>query len=59
MIEIRRLSWLGTRTAHNDDAVAFFRDVLGMKVRQSDEDFTVLVVPGGSTSALPTDSSTS
>jgi catechol 2,3-dioxygenase-like lactoylglutathione lyase family enzyme len=47
VIEIRRLSWLGTRTERHDDTVAFFRDVLGLEVRQSGEDFTILEVPGG------------
>lgn len=47
MIQVERLSWLGTRTEHHDATVAFFRDELGLKVRQSEQDFTVLIVPGG------------
>ena len=47
MIQVQRLSWLGTRTTHHDATVAFFRGVLGLELRQSDQDFTVLIVPGG------------
>lgn len=48
-MELLRLYWVGTRTLDHDGTVAFFRDVLGLPVRSSEQDFTVLSVQDGST----------
>lgn len=48
-MQLLRLYWVGTRTLDHDATVAFFRDVLGLPVRSTEQDFTVLSVPDGST----------
>jgi catechol 2,3-dioxygenase-like lactoylglutathione lyase family enzyme len=41
--------WVGTRTTEYTATVAFFKDVLGLPLRASEPDFTVLDVPDGAT----------
>jgi catechol 2,3-dioxygenase-like lactoylglutathione lyase family enzyme len=46
-MNVRKLSWLGTRTEAHDQTVEFFRDVLGLRVKHQEPDFTALAVPDG------------
>ncbi len=48
-VKVLRLYWVGTRTAQHAATVEFFRDVLGLPIRHSEQDFAVLAVPDGST----------
>lgn len=48
-MHILRLYWVGIRTARHNESVAFFHEVMGLPVRHSEQDFTVLAVPDGST----------
>ncbi len=48
-MQVNRLYWVGTRTTNHDETVRFFRDVLGLGVRHTERDFSVLAVPDGST----------
>lgn len=48
-MQVRRISWVGTRTTEHDATVEFFREVLGLPVLAAEEDFTVFTVPGGAT----------
>lgn len=47
-MRILGLHWVGTRTPHHDETVAFFTDVLGLPVELAEPDFTVLRVADGS-----------
>lgn len=49
LVKVLGLSWVGTRTDHHDAVVGFFHEVLGLAVRHAERDFTVLMVPDGST----------
>jgi catechol 2,3-dioxygenase-like lactoylglutathione lyase family enzyme len=49
MIEVRGLTWLGTRTERFAETAAFFGDVLGLSVEQARPDQVVLAVPDGGT----------
>jgi len=44
-MQVLSLAWVGTRTAEHDATVAFFSDVLGLRVGSAEPDFTVLEVP--------------
>jgi catechol 2,3-dioxygenase-like lactoylglutathione lyase family enzyme len=46
-MNVRKMFWLGTRTDAHDHMVQFFRDVLGLRVKHAEPDFTVLAVPDG------------
>jgi catechol 2,3-dioxygenase-like lactoylglutathione lyase family enzyme len=48
-MRVLSLVWVGTRTTEYPATVAFFKDVLGLPVRASEPDFTVLDVPDGAT----------
>lgn len=48
-MRVLSLVWVGTRTTEYAATVAFFRDVLGLRVHSSEADLTVLDVPGGAT----------
>jgi catechol 2,3-dioxygenase-like lactoylglutathione lyase family enzyme len=48
-MRVLSLVWVGTRTTEYRATVAFFKDVLGLSVRASEPDFTVLDVPDGAT----------
>lgn len=48
-MRVLRLYWLGTRTRDHESTVDFFQNVLGLRVRHSGLDFTVLDVADGST----------
>lgn len=48
-MHILRLYWVGIRTARHNETVAFFHEVMGLPVRHSEQDFTVLAVPDGLT----------
>ena len=48
-VEVRKISWLGTRTHAYGETVAFFEHVLGLRVRQRLADFAVLELPDGAT----------
>jgi catechol 2,3-dioxygenase-like lactoylglutathione lyase family enzyme len=48
-MRVLSLVWVGTRTTEYTATVAFFNDVLGLPVRASEPDFTVLDVPDGAT----------
>lgn len=47
-MQIIKLAWVGTRTDHPDATVAFFRDVLGLRVDLQLQDFWMLKLPDGS-----------
>ena len=48
-MRVLSLVWVGTRTTEYAATVAFFSDVLGLRVHASEPDFTVLDVPDGAT----------
>ena len=48
-MEIRGITWLGTRTDRSREMVAFLRDVLGMREDHEDPTMTVLRAPSGDT----------
>ena len=48
-MRVLSLAWVGTRTSDYPGTVAFFRDVLGLGVRSSETDLTVLNVADGAT----------
>ena len=48
-MRVLSLVWVGTRTTEYTATVAFFKDVLGLRVHASESDFTVLDVPDGAT----------
>lgn len=47
-MRIHKLAWVGTRTANDDATVAFFRDVLGLRLALEREGFWMLKLPEGS-----------
>ena len=51
-MRVLSLSWVGTRTAEYAASVAFFTDVLGLRVHSLATDFAVLEVPDGATVEL-------
>ena len=46
-MEIYKLAWVGTRTANADRTVAFFRDVLGLRLELDQPGFWMLKLPDG------------
>jgi hypothetical protein len=46
-VEVKGVAWIGTRTDRFDAMLAFARDVLGLKVTTSRQDFAVLKLPDG------------
>lgn len=46
-MKIKGIAWAGTKTNKFDHTVAFFRDRLGLKVRESIPDLTVFEFPNG------------
>jgi catechol 2,3-dioxygenase-like lactoylglutathione lyase family enzyme len=46
-MRITNLVWGGTRTDRFDETVSFFRDVLGMKVADTQSGFASFKLPGG------------
>src|SRR3954454_11956577 len=48
-MRVLSLVWVGTRTTEYTATVAFFTDVLGLRVHSSETDFAVLEVPDGAT----------
>jgi catechol 2,3-dioxygenase-like lactoylglutathione lyase family enzyme len=47
-VEIIKLAWVGTRTENADPTVAFFRDVLGLRLELDQPGFWMLKLPDGS-----------
>jgi catechol 2,3-dioxygenase-like lactoylglutathione lyase family enzyme len=47
-VEIIKLAWVGTRTENADPTVAFFRDVLGLRLELDQPGFWMLQLPDGS-----------
>jgi catechol 2,3-dioxygenase-like lactoylglutathione lyase family enzyme len=47
-MEIIKLAWVGTRTDRPEPTVAFFRDVLGLRLDLQREGFWMLKLPDGS-----------
>ncbi len=47
-MEILKLAWVGTRTERPEPTVAFFRDVLGLRLDLQREEFWMLRLPDGS-----------
>jgi catechol 2,3-dioxygenase-like lactoylglutathione lyase family enzyme len=47
-MEIIKLAWVGTRTDNDSATVAFFRDLLGLRVELDRPGFRVLMLPDGS-----------
>jgi len=47
-MDVQKLAWVGTRTRHAEQTVAFFRDVLRLRVALELEEFWVLTLPDGS-----------
>jgi catechol 2,3-dioxygenase-like lactoylglutathione lyase family enzyme len=47
-VEIIKLAWVGTRTQNADPTVAFFRDVLGLRLELDEPDFWMMKLPDGS-----------
>lgn len=47
-MEIIKLAWVGTRTENADPTVAFFRDVLGLRLELDQPGFWMLQLPDGS-----------
>ena len=48
-MRVLAVAWVGTRTTEYAATLAFFRDVLGLRVGASETDFAVLEVPDGAT----------
>jgi len=46
-MKVRRLGWLGTRTASFDATSRFFRDTLGLTISHEEHDFALFDLPGG------------
>jgi catechol 2,3-dioxygenase-like lactoylglutathione lyase family enzyme len=46
-VEIIKLAWVGTRTENADSTVAFFRDVLGLRLETEHPGFWMLKLPDG------------
>ena len=46
-MQVRRLSWLGTRTEHFDETKDFFGRVLGLSVVAEEPGLTMFRLPGG------------
>ena len=47
-MRIIKLAWVGTRTDNAEPTVAFFRDVLGLRLELEREGFWMLMLPDGS-----------
>jgi catechol 2,3-dioxygenase-like lactoylglutathione lyase family enzyme len=47
-MRIIKLAWVGTRTDNADATVAFFRDVLGLRLELERPEFWMLKLPDGS-----------
>jgi len=47
-MQILKLAWVGSRTDRPQQTVAFFRDLLGLRVDLQHEDFWMLRLPDGS-----------
>ena len=47
-MRIIKLAWVGTRTDNAEPTVAFFRDVLGLRLETAHEGFWMLKLPDGS-----------
>ena len=48
-MHVLSLAWVGTRTTEYAATFAFFRDVLGLAVHSTADDFAVLEIPDGAT----------
>lgn len=46
-MEVLGLTWAGTRTERHSETTAFFRDVLQLRVKHAEPDFTVFGLPDG------------
>jgi catechol 2,3-dioxygenase-like lactoylglutathione lyase family enzyme len=47
-MEIIKLAWVGTRTNKAQATVAFFRDLLGLRLEVEEPGFWVMKLPDGS-----------
>ncbi len=47
-MKVKRIGFIGTRTERVDEMTAFFRDVLGLPERLTQEDWTISQLPTGS-----------
>ena len=46
-MDIIKLAWVGTRTENAGPTVAFFRDVLGLRLERDEPDFGKMTLPDG------------
>jgi catechol 2,3-dioxygenase-like lactoylglutathione lyase family enzyme len=46
-VRVKGLGWLGTRTEHYDEMVAFLRDVLQLRVSHEEPGFAAFELPNG------------
>jgi predicted enzyme related to lactoylglutathione lyase len=46
-MQIKGIVWLGTRTAHFDEMVAFCKDVLGLAQSHGEPGLAIFDIPGG------------
>lgn len=46
-MEVIKLAWVGTRTENAESTVAFFRDVLGLRLEVNQPDFWKMKLPDG------------
>lgn len=46
-MKIKGIAWAGTKTKKYDETVAFFRNILGLRIRESIADLTVFEFPNG------------
>jgi catechol 2,3-dioxygenase-like lactoylglutathione lyase family enzyme len=44
-MKVKGLSWLGVRTAHNQEMIDFFRSVLGLRLESKESGFIVFRLP--------------
>jgi catechol 2,3-dioxygenase-like lactoylglutathione lyase family enzyme len=44
-MDVKGLSWLGVRTAHNQEMIDFFRNVLGLRQESEESGFVVFRLP--------------
>jgi catechol 2,3-dioxygenase-like lactoylglutathione lyase family enzyme len=47
-MRIHKLAWVGTRTSNDEATVAFFRDVLGLRLAWEHDGFRMFKLPDGS-----------
>ena len=48
-MEVKGLTWVGTRTSKYDEMVTFFQEGLGLELAHEEPDFAGLLLPNGDT----------